>query len=485
MNAYMKEILSDYTVTQANASDPTKRVRQLGGELRRTGILFICLFIAACTGASQPHFSSPNPPLEFIDSVPLKVGVLQRISQYFVYKVETPTASRPLLVIYYLDIATEQKEPLATIAIDGTTVNEHSRSSIFAVSWDEKILLYMHQQTDAGPVSLRNKPSGLYEYAIGRGDRVIHPLASVVPHSNFRLTRNSIEFALGSALKPGTENWIRTTEGAEFMQEDSSIVQFGGSELHHVAAKGDIAGAQRLLASGIDLEARDNRGFTPLHTAIWEGHEELAELLIDSGADVNAHILGSLDWTPVGEAARFGLINTIRRLIDHGARINERTRSGVTPLHLAIDYKHFLAAETFLHNGADVNATTKAGVTPLQLFANASRDERSPAWNDSEAAALLTVLLSNGAEVNAKNQVGATALHYAVLQNNLRTASILIDNGANTNAMELADRQYYGKALHHEGSEMTLQRRIRDTFESSWWKQGLPRLSNLNSSIND
>ena len=415
----------------------------------------------------------------------MKVGILQRISQHFVYKVETPAASLPLLVIYYYDIATEQKEPLATIAIDGSIIDEHSRSSIFAVSWDEKTLLYMHQQVTAGPVILRNKPSGLYEYVIGRGDRVIHPQAVVVPHSTSQLARNSIEFVLRHPHEQATDNWIRTTEGAEFMQEDASIVQYGGSELHRVAGKGDIAGAQRLLASGMDLEARDNRGFTPLHTAIWEGHVDMAKLLIDSGADVNAHMLGALDWTPVGEAARFGLVNTINRLLDHGARINERTRSGVTPLHLAIDYKHFRAAETLVNRGADVNATTEEGVTPLQLFANASRDERSAVWSDSQAATLLTLLLTKGADINAKNRDGATALHYAVLQNNLRTASILIDNGANPNAMELADRQYYGRELHHEGSEMTLQQRIRDTLESAWWKQGLPSLSNLNNGVSD
>jgi ankyrin repeat protein len=212
----------------------------------------------------------------------------------------------------------------------------------------------------------------------------------------------------------------------------------------------------------------------------------MAKLLIESGADVNARMLGSLDWTPVGEAARFGLVNTLNRLLDHGASINSRTRNGATPLHLAVDYKNFQAAETLVNRGADVNALTEEGVTPLQLFANGSRDERGAEWSGGQAAALLKLLLAKGADVNAKNRGGATALHYAVLQNNLRTARILTDNGANANAMELPDRQYYGRELHHEGSEMTLQQRIRDTLESSWWKQGLPRLSNnLNSGVAD
>ena len=483
MNANTKAILSDNTVTQANAGGANKVDFTVGCRFGRASVLFVCIFIAACTGAPLHPSSSPNPPLEFIDTVPMKVGVLQRISQYFVYKVETPVALRPLLVIYYLDTATEKKEPLATIAIDGTIVNEHSRSSIFAVSWDEKTLLYMHQQTGTGPAVLRNKPSGLYEYVLGRGDRVIHSRARIVRHSDLQLRRDSIEFALSSATAPGAEHYFRSTEGIEFSQADASILQFGGNELHRVAGVGDLVGARRLLASGINLEARDNRGFTPLHTAIWEGHEEMAKLLIESGADVNSHMLGSLDWTPVGEAARFGLGDTVARLLDHGARINQRTHSGVTPLHLAIDYKNYQVAETLVSRGADVNAVTEEGVTPLQLLANGSRDERSADWSGTRPAALLTLLLTKGADVNATNRDGATALHYAVLQNNLRTAGVLIDYGANPNAMELAGRQYYGRVLHHEGSEMTLQQRIRDTLGSSWWKRGLPRLSNINSGV--
>jgi hypothetical protein len=63
-------------------------------------------------------------------------------------------------------------------------------------------------------------------------------------------------------------------------------------------------------------------------------------------------------------------------------------------------------------------------------------------------------------------------LHYAVLKNNLMTAQMLIENGANAETMELPDRHYYGRELHHEGSVMLLRQPIQETLDSAWWKQG-------------
>ena len=61
--------------------------------------------------------------------------------------------------------------------------------------------------------------------------------------------------------------------------------------IHDVAWKGDLAGVQRELNKGADVNAKDYIGRTPLHNAArWshKGHKKVAELLISNGADVNA-----------------------------------------------------------------------------------------------------------------------------------------------------------------------------------------------------
>ena len=85
------------------------------------------------------------------------------------------------------------------------------------------------------------------------------------------------------------------------------------------------------IHDGTDVVAKGGwKEGTPLHYAAWEGHKEIAELLIAKGADVNA-----------------------------------KDKNSATPLHLAAEYDHKEIAELLIANGADVNAKRSDGSTPL------------------------------------------------------------------------------------------------------------------------
>ena len=58
-----------------------------------------------------------------------------------------------------------------------------------------------------------------------------------------------------------------------------------GTALHFAAGKGHKEIVELLIAKGVDVNAKNNRGGTPLHLA---NNKEIAELLIANGADVNA-----------------------------------------------------------------------------------------------------------------------------------------------------------------------------------------------------
>ncbi len=58
--------------------------------------------------------------------------------------------------------------------------------------------------------------------------------------------------------------------------------------LHEAAAMGHLEVARLLLERGADVNAKNKHGFTPLHFAAGIGHTDVAKLLLEHGADVNA-----------------------------------------------------------------------------------------------------------------------------------------------------------------------------------------------------
>ena len=51
---------------------------------------------------------------------------------------------------------------------------------------------------------------------------------------------------------------------------------------------GNLQKVNDFLDEGIEIDLRDNRGYTPLMIAADEGHSEIAKLLINAGSNINA-----------------------------------------------------------------------------------------------------------------------------------------------------------------------------------------------------
>ena len=80
------------------------------------------------------------------------------------------------------------------------------------------------------------------------------------------------------------------------------------------------------------MNAKDNRGRTPLHWAAIEGHKEVAELLIAKGADVNPNTSNVYDFsydgrTPLDVAIGRKHPETIDHLRKHGGKTSEELKA--------------------------------------------------------------------------------------------------------------------------------------------------------------
>ena len=91
---------------------------------------------------------------------------------------------------------------------------------------------------------------------------------------------------------------------------------------------------------------------TPLHVAVKEGHDDMAEYLLCHGADID--FKNTDGNTPLYFAMQFPKI--MKLLIRHGANVNGRNNEGFTPLHIAVSKGKEDAVKVLLKNGSDIDA---------------------------------------------------------------------------------------------------------------------------------
>ena len=134
----------------------------------------------------------------------------------------------------------------------------------------------------------------------------------------------------------------RATASDFFFEEISHYMYAGDTPLHAAAAGYHSEIANQLIQHGAQVTSRNRRGAEPLHYAA------------DGGP-------GSRNWNPQAQA------KIIVLLIRNGANSNVLDKSGVAPLHRAVRNRCPLAVEALLNNGAAVSLENKSGSTPLRL----------------------------------------------------------------------------------------------------------------------
>ncbi len=222
----------------------------------------------------------------------------------------------------------------------------------------------------------------------------------------------------------------------------------------------------RLVAIGVDLDARDAHGMAALHLAAALGRESMLKQLVAAGArpDIRAadgqtplgvalaggrrDLADWLDWRgwplprralraeDLPAAAIVGDTDAVRRLLELGFAIDTADAQGCTALLRAAGGGHRAATELLLARGANPQLAANTGATPLSaavsmrhvevverlLGAGASLEQRLP----GEVTVLMLAsalglpdvcarLLAAGADVHAGDAQGLTPLHCAAL----------------------------------------------------------------------
>jgi ankyrin repeat protein len=160
---------------------------------------------------------------------------------------------------------------------------------------------------------------------------------------------------------------------------DPSTTDFYGGSLLLYATEamsdnGQHEVAELLLDRGADINDSSNRGFTPLMIACVDGRKEMVELFLDRGADVDAE--NDDGFTALLIASSNGNKEVAELLLDRGADISVATRNyGYTSLILATIQDEKEVVKLLLYRGADISTVSNDGTTAFDNASNEHYDE--------------------------------------------------------------------------------------------------------------
>ncbi len=207
----------------------------------------------------------------------------------------------------------------------------------------------------------------------------------------------------------------------------------GSAELFMAANRGNVDKVRSILARDPAAATESSGGgFTPLHLAAINGHAKVVDLLIKSGAHVNARNRDGA--TPLLKAVQGRHIDVIKLLIKRHADINVKDDSSVSPLMATLMDGNLEIAKILVESGADVRVKSAGGSTPMHMAAR-------------EDSALVKLLVKKGADVNAVDNRGWTALHAAVSAKRADIVEFLMDAGASANIRNKNDKTPLDLAL--------------------------------------
>eukprot|EP00731_Ephydatia_muelleri_P013368 Em0007g678a len=150
-----------------------------------------------------------------------------------------------------------------------------------------------------------------------------------------------------------------------------------------------------------------------LRDASRDGRTEELTRLLDQGINIEA--TDEDGRTPLGFAAGFGHVDCVKVLLERGANIDHQTKDGWTSLMRAAYHGRADCVRALVNRGADVNHCNNVGRTSLMYASGIGNAE------------CVKVLLDGGAQTNLKEECEKTALVFALHYGHIDCVKVLLD----------------------------------------------------------
>ncbi|KAJ5079741.1 molting protein mlt-4 [Anaeramoeba ignava] len=230
-----------------------------------------------------------------------------------------------------------------------------------------------------------------------------------------------------------------------FSQKSFSFEDLSSDEqsvLHYAAESGNIKSVELVLQHKVAIDSPNSAGLTPLQIAQIYGHEEVVRLLSSKGARSVVHdytktnnftalknyiakfpsSVNAIDYScrqPIHWAAMNGFDEITELLINSGSQIDKEDRENFTPLLLAIRNDNKNTMRMLIQHGASLEKCDTEKNTAIHL---------ALIYGHLETADYLT---EKGANLDTKNIKGYTPFHLACLSGSEGLFEKMLDQGAN------------------------------------------------------
>ncbi len=210
---------------------------------------------------------------------------------------------------------------------------------------------------------------------------------------------------------------------------------------------------QMLLEHGADADLVDNQGMTAVAFAVEKENVEVVRLLLQKKAKTTLVLpsdLGVIDILLMATRIRTTPEKSwemAQLMLRHGLDVNFRTAWDNTPLWWAANYGNLGVARLLLDHGASIDAQNADGITPLMTAINnlqsisetqvqIPKPPGKPLGSSAQAYRhedVARLLISSGANSNLRSTSGWAALHYAAKNDSPEVVELLLSHSADPN----------------------------------------------------
>jgi len=290
--------------------------------------------------------------------------------------------------------------------------------------------------------------------------------------NNADAVRMLVEFGADAKIK--TNNPPRSTDRkSDSGNTFSGTPPTGFTAFLFAVRAGQLDAVKALLEAGANVNDTVSDGESALVIACANAAWEVANYLLDKGADPN---LAGAGWNALQQAVRerrpnigFGTpgpiakgnldsIEVIKKMLAKGAYLNARmtkngmkdgqrnrlNRLGTTAFFLAAKNTDVEVMKVLLAAGADATIPSADKTTPLMVASglmiwNPGEDGGSLPGQEEEVLEAVKLCVEHGNDVNAKNIYSETALHGAAYRGANLAVQYLVDKGAKLDARDERD----------------------------------------------